>query len=257
MIFKRAIAKLRAQDWLAITIELGIVIVGVFLGSWVNDWNQARSEERDAKALVLRLRPQLERLSSIEQGERAYYAITQRFAEAALGGWANDSKVADPDFVVAAYQASQVAGLSIDGSSLSIALGADAVHKIDDRALREAVISVISYNFAALRADTLLDDYRKHVREVIPSPIQQRIRASCGDRQNQDFLILPPRCTINFAPGEAAKAARLLRLHPELPGELAFHIAQTNAWLSNLSRLEVRVRSLLTLIDRESRSVGR
>ena len=256
MIFRRAVAKLRAQDWMAIAIEFAIVVAGVFVGSWVNDWSQARAEERDAKVLVLRLRPQLERLSAIEQGERDYYSITQRFAETALAGWANDPRVADSDFVVAAYQASQVAGLSIDGSSLSIALGADAVHKINDPALRAAVISVMSYNFGALRADTLLDDYRKNVREVVPYALQQRIRSSCGDRQNQDFLSLPPNCTISFAPGEAGKAAALLRSHPELPGQLAFHLAQTNAWLSNLSRLEGRVRPLLTLIDRDSRNFG-
>lgn len=255
MIFNRAVANLRAQEWTAISVELAIVVLGVFIGSWVNDWSQARAEQRDAKTLVIRLRPQLERLASIEQGERDYYAITQRFAETALSGWANDPKVADSEFVVAAYQASQVAGLSIDGSSLSIALGADAVQKIDDPAMREAVISVLSYNFAALRADTLLDDYRKNVREVVPYPIQQRIRTACGDRQNQDFLILPPRCTIDFAPGEAAKAAAQLRSHPELPGQLAYHVAQTNSWLSNLSRLEERVHALLALIDQDSRSV--
>ena len=32
MIFKRAVARLRAQDWTAISIELLIVIVGVFIG---------------------------------------------------------------------------------------------------------------------------------------------------------------------------------------------------------------------------------
>jgi hypothetical protein len=30
MIFKRAVARLRGQDWLAITIELAIVIIGAF-----------------------------------------------------------------------------------------------------------------------------------------------------------------------------------------------------------------------------------
>jgi hypothetical protein len=32
MVFKRAVAGLRAQDWIAITIELAIVVVGVFIG---------------------------------------------------------------------------------------------------------------------------------------------------------------------------------------------------------------------------------
>jgi len=252
MIFKRAVAKLRAQDWTAISIELAIVIFGVWIGNWVNDWSQARAQEREAKTLVLRLRPQLERLSAIEEGERDYYRITRRYAETALDGWRGDARVSEADFVIAAYQASQVAGLSIDGSSLSIALGADAVHKIDDPALREAVISVMSFNFTALRADTLLDDYRRHVREIIPYPVQQRIRDSCGDRQTQDFLILPPNCSITVSGQEAAQAAAMLRSHPELAGQLAFHLAQTTAWLSNLSRLEARVRPLLTLIDQNT-----
>ena len=201
--------------------------------------------------LILRLRPQLERLSAIEKGERDYYKITRRFAETALAGWAKDPKVSDGDFVIAAYQASQVAGLSIEGSSLSVALGADSVRKIGDPALREAVISVMTYNFAALRGDSLQDDYRMHVREVIPYPMQRDIRQSCGDRQTQDFLILPPTCAIGFPPGEATKAAAMLRSHPELPGQLAYHLAQTDAWLSNLARLEVRVHALLTLMDQK------
>lgn len=252
MFVRRLTTSLKEQHWMTIAIELIIVILGVFIGNWVNDWNQERSEERDSKTLVLRLRPQLERLTDVEQGERTYYAITQRYAETALAGWSGDPKVSDADFVIAAYQASQVAGLSIDGSSLSIALGADSVHKINDPALRAAVISLLSYNFAALRGDALLDDYRTHVREVLPYPVQKRIRQNCGDRQNQDFLILPPRCAIEFAPGEAARAAALLRSHKELAGELSFHVAQTLSWLSNLERLDARVGPLLTLIQKNS-----
>src|SRR5437868_13029440 len=67
MIYRRAIAKLRAQDWFAIGIEFAIVVAGVFVGNWVNDWSQGKAEEREAKVLVVRLRPQLERLSAIEQ----------------------------------------------------------------------------------------------------------------------------------------------------------------------------------------------
>ena len=251
MFVRRLTASLKQQHWMTIAIELVIVIIGVFIGNQVNDWSQAKAEEREAKTLVLRLRPQLERLAAIEQGERDYYKITRRYAETALAGWANDPKVRDGDFVIAAYQASQVAGLSIEGSSLSVALGADSVRKIGDPALREAVISVLTYNFAALRADILQDDYSKHVREIIPYPMQRQIRQSCGDRQNQDFLILPPTCEIHFGPDDAAKAAAKLRANPELAGQLTFHLAQTDAWLSNLARLEVRVHALLALTDQK------
>ena len=252
MIFKRAVAKLRAQDWMAIVVEFGIVVAGVFVGNWVNDWSQARAERHEAAQLVLHLRPQVERLSTLEGGEKAYYAITRRFAETALAGWANDPRVNDSDFVIGAYQASQVAGLSIDSQSLSMMLGADQVRKVDDPALRDAIISVMSFNFAALRADILQDDYRKHVREVIPDPIQQAIRQTCGDRYEKDYLTLPPRCALVLPGPLARRAAAALRARPELAGELTFHLAQTVAWMSNLERLDIRVRALLGLIDERS-----
>jgi hypothetical protein len=252
MIYRRAVAKLRAQDWMAISIELAIVIIGVFVGNWVNDWSRDRAERREAAALVVKLRPQLERLSALQNGENAYYRTTRRFAEVALAGWTGNPQVSDRDFVIAAYQASQVAGITIDSASLSTALGADAVRKIDDVQLRDAIISVMSFNFTALQANALQDDYRKQVREVIPDPMQQAIRKSCGDRLGQDYLVLPPTCDIDFPAGQAARTAALLRSHPELPGELNFHLAQTDSWFSNLSRLEIRVRSLLALIDGRS-----
>ena len=37
MIFKLAVAKLRAQGWAAITIEVAIVIIGVFIGMQVTN----------------------------------------------------------------------------------------------------------------------------------------------------------------------------------------------------------------------------
>lgn len=115
MIFKRAVAKLRAQDWAAITIELAIVIVGVFIGTWVANWNQQRAEAHEATKLILQLKPQLQRIAALEAGEKDYYRITRRYAETALAGWANDPRTNDRDFVIGAYQASQVAGLSYDG----------------------------------------------------------------------------------------------------------------------------------------------
>ena len=48
MIFKRFAANLRAQNWFAIGVELGIVILGVFIGTLVANANQQRLEGRDA-----------------------------------------------------------------------------------------------------------------------------------------------------------------------------------------------------------------
>lgn len=136
-----------------------------------------------------------------------------------------------------------------------MALGADEVHKIDDQNLRDAIIRVLTFNFTALRADSLQSDYRKHVREIIPDPIQRAIRQSCGDRFDLDYLVLPETCSVALPPRQVTSAAVALRMHPELPGQLAFHFAQVDAFLNNLDRLEVRVRDLLALIDGRSKDI--
>ncbi len=52
MILRRVIEHMKHQHWSAIGIELVIVVVGVFIGMQVSNWNQARVE-RERTALVL------------------------------------------------------------------------------------------------------------------------------------------------------------------------------------------------------------
>lgn len=46
MILRRIIAHFRKQEWTAIAIDFVIVVVGVFVGLQVNNWNEARIERR-------------------------------------------------------------------------------------------------------------------------------------------------------------------------------------------------------------------
>ena len=63
MIFKRAVAKLRAQEWTAILIELGIVILGVFIGTQVSNWNAGRLEKVETRRMLVQLKPNLKLMS--------------------------------------------------------------------------------------------------------------------------------------------------------------------------------------------------
>ena len=43
MILRRIITHLRKQEWAAIAIDFLIVVLGVFLGIQLGNWNEARS----------------------------------------------------------------------------------------------------------------------------------------------------------------------------------------------------------------------
>ena len=117
MIYKRAAARLRAQDWLAITIEFAIVVAGVFVGTQVSNWNATRLEGAETQHRLDQLKPELRRIVARAALVRDYYATTRRYAETAFAGWENDPKVSDNAFVIAAYQASQIKAMSTTSQS--------------------------------------------------------------------------------------------------------------------------------------------
>ena len=52
MILRRLTANVKAQNWTAIAIEFVIVVIGVFIGTQVSNWNQARVERQNTIRLL-------------------------------------------------------------------------------------------------------------------------------------------------------------------------------------------------------------
>lgn len=244
IIFKRVFAKLRAQDWTAITIELTIVIVGVFIGIVAANWNQQREEQRETRKMLVRLQPELHGLDSFSSSARVYYRITGRYAETAFRGWRGDPTVSDAEFVIAAYQASQIYSFNNNGLSWALAFGANDLRNIGDTEIREPLTRLITYDYTTLRFRQT--GYRDEVRKHIPDEIQVAIRARCGERIGADdrSFTLPPTCSIEMSKENAAAAAAELRRHPKLVELLRQHQATTAAFLTNLALFDRQQRLL-------------
>lgn len=56
MILRRFTSALKRQDWVTVAIETLIVVLGVFLGLQVNNWNQARQVHAEQHQVDIRLR---------------------------------------------------------------------------------------------------------------------------------------------------------------------------------------------------------
>ena len=59
MLMRRVVEQLRQQHWMAVGIELVIVVLGVFLGIQVSNWNEARIEQQRSAVLVQAFRSEL------------------------------------------------------------------------------------------------------------------------------------------------------------------------------------------------------
>jgi hypothetical protein len=249
MILRRLTENLRLQNWTTIAIELVIVIIGVFVGSQVSDWNQARLEKETTARMLAQLKPELSGEIDYFQSVRQYYQTTHHYADAAFAGWNGDPRTTDEQFVIAAYQASQIYGVGINGQSWSLAFGGDQLRNIDDPTLRRDLAGVLTADYSQIGLAVMQTRYRDDVRLVIPNDIQTEIRGRCGDRLVEDaaavhIFVLPPKCAPGLDAARAAAAARALRAHPALAGELALHLASANAYLQNIDILEIQLEAL-------------
>jgi hypothetical protein len=245
MIFKRAVAKLKAQDWTAIAIEIVIVIIGVFIGSQVSNWNEARIERAKTEQMARDLQPELRNLLDGFQGMKDYYAVTRRYGDTAFAGWRGDPRVSDRDFVIAAYQASQYTYTGVNNASWSQIFGSDRLRDLKNPRLRDELSILMTTDFAALERD-LSSDYRRDVRMVIPEDVQDAIRARCGDRRvGLRGFALPPTCALELPEGRFAESANALRANPQLVGELRYHFAIVASYVETIQALNEVTRTAL------------
>ena len=249
MILRRLTQNLRAQNWMAIAIEFLIVVIGVFIGTQVANWNQARLEKQATNRMLEQLRPELQNQLDFFDSARTYYATTRRYAAQALAGWDGEREISDNQFVIAAYQASQIYGIGINAQNWVLTFGGDQMRDIDDPMLRRNLAVILTADYEPVGFNAVATPYREHVRKIIPDAVQDQIRKRCGDQNieregTQFIVVLPPSCALKLDPVQATEAAAALRAHRELVGELNWHLAMIANYLSNVDGLEGGYRAL-------------
>lgn len=252
MFLRRIIENLRAQNWTAIAIEFAIVIVGVFIGTQVSNWNQQRIEKRETAQLLLELRPALQSSMDFFQTAKDYYATSRAYSDKAFAGWRGDPKVSDEQFVIAAYQASQVYRFGVNGANWASLFGGDRMRDIDSVAVRRSLTNLMAFNYDQVDLAAIATPYREHVRQVIPEDIQDAIRAECSDKPIPErplTIRLPATCDLDLPEARFEQAASALRAQRELVGELRWHRAAVAAYLVVLGTIEGQTRELQQAID--------
>jgi len=249
MILRRLSDNLRGQNWIAITIEFFIVVIGVFIGTQVSNWNQARLEKQATQRMLEQLQPELRSQLEFFDGVKIYYGTTRRYAEEAFAGWKSDPKVSDERFVIAAYQASQITGIAINPDSWALTFGGSQLRDINNPKIRRNLELALTADYAPVEFTAVATAYREQVRHVIPIAIQDRIRVECGDRNVQGregaiLIVLPASCSTKIDPAQAREIAAALRARPELSNELDWHLAAVATFMANVETLSAPMRDL-------------
>ena len=197
--------------------------------------------------MIAQLEPSIDLLEQYFVSVREYYGATEAYAETALAGWDGDRSVSESDFVIAAYQASQIMGIGTNGSAWANVLGADQLRQVQDRDLRISLSTLMSSDYAIIDVPAVDTPYRRNVRRLIPMALQERIRTRCGDvppPAGKYFTTLPATCRDTLPKAQAVAAAAKLRRHPDVRDDLQWHIAAQAALIGNLGPFEQSTRTV-------------
>lgn len=256
MILRRLTENLRVQNWTAISIEFLIVVMGVFIGIQAANWNQERLERRETEQLLEQVDVELTSFIVYIDSLDDYYASAGRYGDRAMAGWRGDASVSDEEFVIAAYQASQINGVSNNATVWGAIFGAENLRDIEDPVIRQNLAGVMTYDYALVDIRAVATRYREEVRKTIPHDIQSAIRARCSDRFTAGRMSLPQRCDIKIPPEVAEQVADALRARPELVAELHWHRAAVANQLTQTGILKQLSRELTRRIGGTGNAVA-
>ena len=254
MIIRRIREHTAHHNWFAVGIDLLIVVIGVFLGMQASTWNEARVERQLGESYRARLIEDLRTNESDLQQRRDYYSQVRSHALAALEVLEQPSLPAGEQFLIDAYQATQIIPRTLSRFTYDEMIAVGGVDRLGDAGLRTQVknyYAAIETAETTLRATT---PYREHFRRVMPYVAQQRVRARCretlgatpsGEQRN----ILPSSCELGLNPASVAKAVAQVRSSPGLAGDLTRNLIDLDLKLDLFNLYEGRARTLRQTLE--------
>lgn len=179
MFIRRIVDKLKSQNFSVAGIELVVVILGVFIGIQVSNWNDGRKDETRALAYLERIRADLDSDIANFQNRLSFWAHTSEYGKQGLDYAAteNAQDLTEWDLLLAYFQASQLAEFFTTRAAYDELISGGELGLIRDLELRNSLANY--YTNADNPALSERPVYREHVRGVVPLRMQKYIWEHC------------------------------------------------------------------------------
>jgi hypothetical protein len=148
MIFNRFSRAIIEQNWLTVTLEIFVVVIGIFLGLQVDDWNENRKNQKEELVYLAKLSDDLNtmRIELLDEIQtRTNRLERMKSALYALEDCDNSPQAqADVKFALERYQISN--GINFLDATYNEMVASGALARIADQELKQS----ITYTYSAL-----------------------------------------------------------------------------------------------------------
>lgn len=242
MILRRVIAHFKKQEWTAIAIDFVIVVLGVFVGIQVANWNAARLDHRRGAAFAERLRNDLRIEAWNYEALANYLDDVEANAVTAIAILEGRREAQDEDLLIAAYRATQYAASVRRRATWDELTSTGSVGLIRNQRLRDVAALVYdSTSQGDVREEGQTSRYRIAFRMITPVDVQAALEAQCGDRYTApgDFGAVKNQlsypCETGLPPETVEAVAAALRADPSILPLLRLRVADVRTLRGNLT----------------------
>jgi len=181
MLLRSVTKHLKDQNWFAVALDFFIVVIGVFIGMQVANWNGAQADRRLGQDYAVRLIVDLEGDLQSQRSVMAYYSQVLASIETAdqlLASGTPDPKA----LVAAAYRGSEFSSDPIGEATWEQVVSSGHPGLLPGEDITSGLSNYYKYQDANNETISLLQGspYRLAVRSLIPLPVQLAIREGCS-----------------------------------------------------------------------------
>ena len=169
MLLRRVIQHVKTQNWFAIGIDFVIVVVGVFIGIQVSNWNAARAEAARADSYLQRLYEDVSDDIVMLAERQALWARQMQLGREALAATAvrPGEQARAWEIVRAFHHASNSVPLHLRDGTYADMVSAGQLGLIEDTELRDRTTLYYTSSWG-IDLSSIIPEYRMAVRRIIP-----------------------------------------------------------------------------------------
>ena len=250
MILRRVREHVDEHNWFAVAVDFIIVVVGVFVGIQASNWNQARVDRAQAREYRAMLRNDLDTNLNNLATRKRYYSWVRSEALATLADLDRPSGSLDEQFLVHAYQATQIQPWALKRNTYDEILAVGAMANLGDPLLRDKISNY--YVGAEVTGANIsqVPPYREIARRIMPYPAQRAIRARCNERVVQtsrgsaDIILPKGPCSLGLDSATVRRAVAQVHDWPGLALDLNRQIVDLDQKLFSVDAIVERATAL-------------
>jgi hypothetical protein len=257
MILRRLGKSLTEQNWTAIAIEFVLLVAGVFFGTQVSNWNEARHETNRALANIERIQTDLATDIVALERRKVFWSLVVDNGHDAIRYAETGELVRGSAWktLLAFYQASQLFPYVPADTTYQELRSAGELGLFKDPDLRAALAAyyVNGAGYAANFLFRLEPEYRKLVRGHTPSIASAQVWAKCHKTNFFDDQFLMD-CDSPMPESDAQAVLDEYLADPRLLPELRFWITNLEVMTSMIDQHQITARQLAERLRKESGS---